>query len=526
MSCLVFAAADVPTDYLFVAANATATPDDLREYQVRGSLAVTPATVGATLGATLIPPASNRTARGAVTPDGVFASELEASVRQSERRLLGGRSIAALAAGLPARVRSDKATSAALSTASAAPGDTISLRVGNAASSDLCANYTSVRAVVKAVGRYATIALDVNAPVGGFTAAEFATFAQEFDAVTFPTVSAWFGQPSDINGDGRITILFTPEINRLTPTGSLGFAGGFFFRGDLLPRSVPSQNYRCDASNQQEILYLLAPDPNGQINGNRFTVETARESARGTMAHEVQHMINQGIRQAASSGGALEVDWLNEGLSHFAEEVVGRAARGYGDSQRLNWTNVLADLDDFDSFFRQNLLRLRLWMDRPDLASPTSSRAAFELAPRGAAWALVRYAVDQYGSTNPRGFTRALVAGPQVDVANLTARTGAPFERLLPGFLVAMYGAGAVGPAYRYTSWDLREVMTSLNGGVHPLRLSSLPLDTTTRSLSGSGNFFFASRRARGEPATFRMLDPDGRAITFPGARVYVTRLR
>jgi hypothetical protein len=316
--------------------------------------------------------------------------------------------------------------------------------------------------VVKAVGRYATIAQDANAPTGGFTAADFQALSQEFDAVTFPTVSTWFGTPTDVNTDGRITILFTPEINRLTPTGSLGFAGGFFFMGDLLARNIPSQSYRCDASNEQEILYLLAPDPNGQVNGNRFSVETARESARGTMAHEVQHMINQGVRQSVAAGAALEVAWLNEGLSHFAEEVVGRASRGYGDQQRLTWNNVLADLDDFDSYFRQNLLRLRFWLDRPDLSSPISTRAASELAPRGAAWALVRFAVDQYGGTNPRAFSRSLVAGPQTDVANLAARSGVSFERLLPGFLVASYGdvaSASVGAAYRFASWDLRNVM-------------------------------------------------------------------
>jgi hypothetical protein len=299
--------------------------------------------------------------------------------------------------------------------------------------------------------------------------------------------------------------------------------------GDLLALNIPSQSYRCDASNEQEILYLLAPDPNGQVNGNRFSVETARESARGTMAHEVQHMINQGVRQSVAAGAALEVAWLNEGLSHFAEEVVGRASRGYGDQQRLTWNNVLADLDDFDSYFRQNLLRLRFWLDRPDLSSPISTRAASELAPRGAAWALVRFAVDQYGGTNPRAFSRSLVAGPQTDVANLAARSGVSFERLLPGFLVASYGdvaSASVGAAYRFASWDLRNVMESLNGGSYPLRLAALPTDVLARSLAGSGNFYFVSRAARAEPTTFRMLDPAGGPITFAGARLYVMRLR
>ncbi len=531
LGCIVVGSSSVATDFLFISANATPAQDDLREYLVRATTG--PESARATQNTGPEAPSSHISTRNAsVMAEGVhheldFASDVEGRVRWSEKSLLGARSLPSLAAELPQRVR---AAAAGASRAIMAPavGDTLLYRVGNAATADLCNNFTPIRGVVRALGRRATIVLDATAPAGGFTEADFQELSQEFDAVTFPTVSAWFGAPSDINNDGRITIVFTPVINRLSPPGSLGFAGGFFFMGDLLAREVPSQNYRCPASNEQEILYLLVPDPNGQVNGNRFSVETARESARGTMAHEVQHMINQGLRQAAGSS-VREVDWLNEGLSHFAEEVVGRAVRGYTDVQRLTWNNVLFNLDDFDSFFRQNLLRYRLWLDRPDLASPVSTRAAFELAPRGAAWALVRFAADQYGGANQRAFTRALVAGPQVDVANLVARTGVPFEKLLQGFLMASYGdvaPASVGPTFRFASWNMRDVMESLNGGVYPLRLASFPADAVTRSLSGSGNYFFVSRAPRAEPATFRMLAPDGQPIAFAGARVYVARLR
>lgn len=534
LSCLVVASADVATDFLFIAANATPAQDDLREYLVRATVGST--SVGATRNTTPANSAIDALApRAAVRGESArsdleFSSDIERTLRSSERKLLANRSFATLAAESRSRVAAASSPDfVAKATSAPAVGDTLLYRVGNAATSDICTNFTSVRGVVKALGRRVTIALDATAPTGGFTDAEFVELAQEFDAVTFPTVSAWFGTPSDINNDGRITIVFTPVINRLSPPGALGFAGGFFFMGDLLAREIPSQNYRCPASNEQEILYLLAPDPNGQVNGNRFSVETARESARGTMAHEVQHMINQGLRQTGGVVAAREVDWLNEGLSHFAEEVVGRAVRGYADTQRLDWNRVLFDLDDFDSYFRQNLLRLRLWLERPDLASPISTRAAFELAPRGAAWALVRFAVDQFGGTNPRAFTRALVAGPQVDVANLVARTGVPFDQLLQRFLVASYGdvtTATIGATYRFASWNMRDVMESLNGGVYPLRLSSFPADAATRSLSGSGNYFFVSRGPRAEPATFRMLSADGTPVGFAGARVYITRLR
>lgn len=529
LSCFVAASADITSDYVFIAANATATQDDVRQFQIDATIGRVP--VAQATAPSALPDAS-RAARhmreGRLVNEPLpFAIRFEGERRAKERRQLGDRSLSALGASSRQAMR-DAGNGAFHGVAAAAVGDTLQYRMGNAATSNLCTNFTTVRAVVRATGQRAVIVQDVNAPAGGFSEADFAALAQEFDQTTYPTVAGWFGIPTDINGDGRITILVTPEINRLTPTGSLGFAGGFFFMSDLIARSIPSQGYSCPASNEQEILYLLAPDVNGQVNGNRFSVETARESARGTMAHEMQHMINQGIRQS-SSGGAREVAWLDEGLSHFAEEAVGRASRGYSDGRRLRWNDVLVDLDDFDSYFRQNLLRHRLWLDRPDLASAVSSRAAFELAPRGAAWALVRFAIDQYGGNDPRAFTRALVAGPAVDIANLNARAGVSFDRILPGFLVANYGdveTANFAAVYRFSSWDIRDVMTSLNGGIHPLRLASFPAQTTVRAQSGSGSYFFVSRAAGAEPATFRTLSPGGQPLGDEGARVYVTRVR
>src|SRR5262249_38699572 len=196
---------------------------------------------------------------------------------------LDGRSLSAVA--------DRRAFQRAAAGVSAAPvpavGDTLQVHVPDASTSDLCANFADVHATVKAVSAKAIVLLDVAAPPRGFTDEDFRTIASEFDTLILPTDAQWFGAPTDLNGDGRITILYTPRINRLTPTGSLGYVGGFFFASDLLPRSNPAQGWRCDSSNEQEIVYLLALDPDGTVNGNRFSLETAREASRGTTAHEV-----------------------------------------------------------------------------------------------------------------------------------------------------------------------------------------------------------------------------------------------
>jgi hypothetical protein len=65
-------------------------------------------------------------------------------------------------------------------------------------------------------------------------------------------------------------------------------------------------------------------------------VTVVRQNTRGTIAHELQHMINQGRRLLNPAVDSSETIWLNEALSHFAEEIVGRAKRGYSDFQRLS----------------------------------------------------------------------------------------------------------------------------------------------------------------------------------------------
>ncbi|MBC8088120.1 MAG: hypothetical protein H7Z40_12700 [Phycisphaerae bacterium] len=526
IACIVLASNTAAGEHLFITANATAAQDNLQPYAVKAVLGMSSAA------------ATARSAPVASHPDGLpqstvhdssqFQAVFEGRLRRTERAHLGAHALSTLAAAS----RADRFAREFKRGASAVQvnvGDTLTFRVGNAASSNLCSTFQSVRAVVKAVSSKATIVQDISAPPGGFSQTDFLEMAGEFDSVIYPTDASWFGTPTDVNADARITILFTPEINKLTPAGSLGYAGGFFHSADLLARSIPSQGYSCNSSNEQEILYLLVPDPNGLVNGNRFSVTTARESSRGTTAHELQHMINQGVRQTASGTGKLEVTWLNEGLSHFAEEAVGRAARGFSDYRRLTWNNVLTDLDDFDSFFRQNLLRFRFWMQRPDLASPISELAGSQLAPRGAAWALVRYSIDQYSNGDARAFTRALVAGPQIDVQNLEARARVPFEQILPGFLIANFADTVVvglGARFQYSSWAMRDAMNNLNGGVSPLRVTPLPTDAQTQSLSGSGNYFLVSRSAGGSAVTFKMLSATGGAVAFPEARVYVVRVK
>ena len=244
-------------------------------------------------------------------------------------------------------------------------------------------------------------------------------------------------------------------------------------------------------------------------------------------------MINQGIRLFDPVVQAAETPWLNEALSHMAEEMVGRALRGFGDFQNLTFADVNPNpqqMDDYNAFFRQNFARFRDWMFRPDTSSPISAKARDQLAPRGAGWMFLRYVTDHFSGGNARSFLRKLVAGPDVGLANvLQHAVNGQFDDMLSGFLVSQYADGLnvpnIPPRFTVLSWDVRSVMSGASSNVFPLLVKPLTSTITTQSLSGSGNYFRLVSTTPSPQTTYRMLAPNGSPVSFTGARVYVLRL-
>ena len=310
VSCITVASVSAATQYLFIAANALAKPDSVETFTVsfQGGTA---ATTGAPSAAMSLSPELQQLAVSLSRRD-----QVETRIRAQERSILR-----AMPRGRLNAARAASAANAAVLVAAADVGDTIAYRVPNV-NGDLCEDYVTVRGAIKAVGRKVQIALDVNAPTGGFSNNDFASIASEFDDLIYRTDTLWFGSPTDINRDSRVTILYSPEVNKFTPRGSSTYIGGFFWGGDLFTEEQwQAVGESCPQTNEQEIFYLLAADPAGQFGDARST-SLVRQSTRGTIAHELQHMINQGIRQVNENADPFEVDWLNEGLSHFAEEAV------------------------------------------------------------------------------------------------------------------------------------------------------------------------------------------------------------
>ena len=525
VQCVTLAATTGATDYLFITANAEQAQDNTGFYSVALQLGSV-VSMATSMRALTFDPRTWLEQQALEQADAA-----EARIRAQERSLLARARPAvrdALRRGPGAGI------AMAVSPAVAQEGDTLRIRVPNINVPNQCENYIEVRAVVKKVTAHATIAQDVAAPATGFSPADYNDIASEFETLIYPTDTLYFGKETDRNADGRVTILYTSEVNRATPQGAAGFVAGFFWGGDLVRKSeYDALSINCPQTNEQEIFYMLVPDPGGTINGNPRSVATVRQNTRGTIAHEFQHMINQGIRLMDVDVDSAETSWLNEALSHLAEEIVGRARKGFTDFQRLTFEDVNPGGtlgDDYNAFFRQNFARYRGWMQRPDTSSPTSNAARSQLAPRGAGWMFLRYATDHHSGGNMKAFLRNVVAGPDIGLRNLIQHAnGAQFDDLLSGWLISQYMDGLFSPnlqaRYRMSSWAVRDVMTGASNNVFPLLVTPLPAAIDTKSISGSGNYFRLTRTSASPQTTFRMVAPGGLMVNFAGARVYLVRV-
>jgi hypothetical protein len=426
-----------------------------------------------------------------------------------------------------------------------AVGDVLNLDVPDGGSNDLCANYFQTQAVVASVSRRAILAVDTldGPPTLLFPQTVLDSITQEFDNNTFVTDSSYFGKPTDVDGNGRVILLFTGEVNKLTPAGSSGgFVAGFFFAGDYFPKTGPS-GQSCAESNNAEIMYLMSPDPTGKY-GNVRSASSVRQGTRGTIPHELEHMINAGNRFFNPNATAFEDNWLDESLAHIAEEAVGRVSRGFTDLQTLTLQDMLpagnqAASDDFNAFFYQNFARLTYWMARPDTSSGISSNSDANLSSSGADWAIGRYAADNYSNGDVRAFTRKLAAGPDNGIKNFTAVAGASLDTLMAGWLVSMYadhfGISGLNAKYQYRSYNFRNIMPPVagsvlnNGGVYPLHVTPVGSGSdniSTEVKSGSGDYFRLTVAANAGSKNVKVLDPSGGDVTYAGAHIYVLRVQ
>jgi len=444
-------------------------------------------------------------------PRSPAAAEFDGALRERERRLLSD----------PRYQRRPVAAPAGVIGPAPPLGD---LRTFKACANLLCSSFANVTATARFIGEHLAIYLDNNAPANDpLTNADLAELGAAFDAYHYPIDTTAFGRESDIDGNGVVIMLMTKAVNDLTPDCDKGRVVGFFFGGDLLVG--PN-------SNRAEIFYTLVPAP-ATSGCTVVTRRMAINNLKPTLIHEFQHMISFN-QHALVRTGLSEDTWLNEALSHLAEELGGRLIPAsectllgfpscrsqYSSGNIINGYDYLKDTDTNYVFFPN--------------ATPGN------LPERGAGWLFLRWALDQFATDTISGTptTRALVQTSATGSANLVAATGGSLSALVPQWLMALYlDDGPDLPEeptgrLRYKSWGLRAIWSNpenFSGGF-PLVPPSI---TGTFSKSGalkagSGQHFLLVQPALGAPLDLQVLRSAAGAQLSPDlqARFGIVRIR
>ncbi|PIR25550.1 MAG: hypothetical protein COX62_05635 [Deltaproteobacteria bacterium CG_4_10_14_0_2_um_filter_43_8] len=192
-------------------------------------------------------------------------------------------------------------------------GDSETFRVLSSLSSVTA--YVEVDATAKYVGDNIIFYLDDRADDSHLSASDIITLGDMYDDMAGTEFSI-LGDASDVDGDGKVAILATFQLNILSEAAS-GIITGYNFSADVHPRSGSNP-----ASNEREIVYQIMCDPNGDYGPTISKSFCLSNLLPAVFPHELQHSINYN-QHVFVSGGSIEQSWLNEAISHFMEDYFG-----------------------------------------------------------------------------------------------------------------------------------------------------------------------------------------------------------
>lgn len=239
----------------------------------------------------------------------------------------------------------------------------------------------NVTATAECIGSNVIFYVDDRVTQDMFSDADISTLCSQFDRDAGREQSL-FGAVSDVNSDGKVIALFTPQVNRLGAQGG-GIITGFFTASDLYPSG--------SATNNMEILYIMVPDPAG-VHGVNVSREFAMSNLLpSVLVHELQHAISYN-QHVFVAGGASERAWLNEGMSHLAEDIFGQG--------------------------QENPSRYAIFLRNPQAYSLVTGGSP-GLAARGASYLFLRFLYEQHGS--PDSFVQRMVRTNKTGTENVEA---------------------------------------------------------------------------------------------------------
>ena len=482
-------------EYLLVPQSASGTPNDSESFRLQGGT-VTPGPVAGQLTLPRVAPAP-------LSP----AEQFHQFLRRSER---------ARSYRMPPR-------GARAPTGQLAPqpsGPLTSADSGSARSFKVCGDLQCntplpvVRACLVKLGQHIAIYLDSAAPSPGLSQTDLNALRDVFDNRLYAVDHGAFGVESDIDGNGVVIVLMTNQINKLVTASqcqTTGFVAGYFFGADIDPQFA-------SAYNNGEIFYSIVPDPAGTLSCTH-TVAQVKQLVPVTFVHEFQHMISYNQHVLVRHGEA-EILWLNEALSHYAEERGGRSF-------------LPGDTTTFCSYVVGDLYNAGQYFTAPQSHFLVDTAGIGGLAERGAYWLFVHYLIDQFAQdtslVQADAFTQTLDQTLATGVTNVqNASGGTPFATLVERWALANYVSDLPGfvtpPELKYKVWAFRTAYPRLrsrcNNGSIPAAFPLVPgvgaggaVNLSGFLHAGSGTYYRAQQSAGAAGFTLLFSDAMGGAL-------------
>lgn len=263
----------------------------------------------------------------------------------------------------------------------------------------------------------------------GFDNCDLAKIVGIVDYNIVPNLRTLFGAESDENGDGLVSVLITPELNVISYTSDDEDE-----QGSLVPSYADPEVDLTEwngssnpGSNEQEIIYVFAPDPYGFLNpGATATVDeyTSMELS-AQIARSFFELISYN-QHVLVSGGEEEEEWLTQGLGALAADLTGFGAVYYDDA----WD----------------------YLDHSHLQALVSSETSGSLSTSGigAQYLFARYLHDRYGAeilaslvqVEAPGATRTPTENTTIGTGLIESVTGQDFDDLVVQWQVALLTTG------------------------------------------------------------------------------------
>ncbi len=333
-----------------------------------------------------------------------------------------------------------------------------------------CGNVDSIGARTVAVGAHVIVLADTNLTKWPNTfrpdTSFYASFAAEFDAITYPHLVANIGNPmafdASLSSIGKVTVIITPVLNNLAGVTGGGIAVAFVNSCDFFPSG--SGQIGGGFSNKTEVFYSFVPSATG------YSVATWQAQLRATAAHESKHIISFADR-IINNAPSFEDIWLEEGLAQVSSEIW---ERNFNQATYLGAANFLGTVAceiplgagapcDLNGGKPYALVGSHLPFFFQYLQSETTNGEGLGVdtpANYGAGWAISRWILDNYASGAEGALIKSLVNEPSLTgLNNLAAKTSQPVATLLTYWSLA----SAIFQTPGYVASDVRTTIPSFN---------------------------------------------------------------